>query len=95
MEEWKGVLNNDEKKKFFNYFIKSIPWSPLNWWIMERCQPIQNTNNKTKGCCKHQSSPHTRKFFLKKKTKFCRRISYNILDDGKKERDKNNKKENG
>jgi hypothetical protein len=62
MEEWKGVLNNDEKKKFFNYFIKSIPWSPLNWWIMERCQPIQNTNNKTKGCCKHQSSPHTRKF---------------------------------
>jgi hypothetical protein len=25
MEEWKGVLNNDEKKKIFNYFIKSIP----------------------------------------------------------------------
>jgi len=30
-----------------------------------------------------------------KQTKFCRRIAYNILDDGKKERDKNNKKENG
>jgi len=58
---------------------------------MERCQPIQNTNNKIKGCCNHQSSPHT----PKKKQSFVRRIAYNILDDGKKERDKNNKKENG
>jgi hypothetical protein len=43
-------------------------------------RPTPTNTTKIKGCCKHQSSPHTEENF-----EFCRKIAYDILDAGKKE----------